>query len=212
MIDFIVRQHAPVLYAAPDGVVAGDDDGFYLVSCETQACADRIIPLLKSIDELVVHQPFLLDRIPGVVPRITCHQAVYQKTEKIPYTLPEDYAIRPLDASHLPFVYAHYDVVHDMEYLSWRIENGMYGVFFGDEIVGFIGTHGEGSMGMLEILPAHRRHGLAFCLEAHLINHLLEEGRTPYCQIEIHNDASLALQHRLGLTVSDRELTWMQRR
>ncbi len=210
MIDFITRQHVPVLYAAPDGVVAGED-GFFQASCETQACADRIAPLLASADEVVAHQSFLLARLPELVPQITCHQAVYQKTEEIPYALPEDYSIRTLDASHLPFVYAHYDVVHDLDYLGWRIENGMYGVFYRDEIAGFIGTHGEGSMGMLEILPAHRRRGLAFCLEAHLINRLLEEGRTPYCQIEIHNDASLALQHRLGLTVSDRELTWMKR-
>ena len=52
-------------------------------------------------------------------------------------------------------------------------------------------------MGLLEILPEYRRLGLAYALEAHLINHLLSLGRVPFCQVALYNEASIRLQKKL---------------
>ena len=37
----------------------------------------------------------------------------------------------------------------------------MHGAFQKGELLGFIGMHSEGSVGMLEVLPQHRRKGAA---------------------------------------------------
>ena len=100
-------------------------------------------------------------------------------------------------------------MVDDIGYIRDRIEAGMFGVFLKGEIAGFAGTHEERSMGLLEILPEYRRLGLAYALEAHLINHLLSQGRVPFCQVAIVNVASIRLQQKLGLTISDQVVYWL---
>jgi tRNA (guanine37-N1)-methyltransferase len=87
----------------------------------------------------------------------------------------------------------------------------MFGVFIGGEIVGFVGTHDEHSMGLLEILPEYRRLGLGYALEAHLINHLLSRGRVPFCQVAVYNEASILLQEKMGLEISTSVIYWLAR-
>ena len=77
------------------------------------------------------------------------------------------------------------------------------------EIAGFIGFHGDGSGGMLEVLPKFRRLGIGSALEIALHNLALSRGWTPYGQIYTTNNASRKLQERLGMVVSDNELFWM---
>ena len=75
-------------------------------------------------------------------------------------------------------------------------------------LVGFIGEHDEASMGMLEVFPEARRHGFAQALEAALIGELLAAGRTPYCHVAPDNEASRALQAKLGLRRVDTVQCW----
>ncbi|MBR0514478.1 MAG: GNAT family N-acetyltransferase [Clostridia bacterium] len=69
--------------------------------------------------------------------------------------------------------------------------------------------HLEGSMGLLYIFPEFRRRGYATELEKAVIAKTLQEGYTPFCQIEKSNSASMALQRKLGLAISDRLICWM---
>ncbi|MDD4311433.1 MAG: GNAT family N-acetyltransferase, partial [Eubacteriales bacterium] len=105
--------------------------------------------------------------------------------------------------------HAHYHMVEDVRYIRERIEADMFGVFLNGEIAGFVGTHEERSMGLLKILPEYRRLGLAYALEARLINHLLSQGRVPFCQVAIVNNASIRLQQKLGLVLSDHVVYWL---
>jgi tRNA (guanine37-N1)-methyltransferase len=78
----------------------------------------------------------------------------------------------------------------------------MWGAF--DErcdLVGFIGLHADGAMGMLEILPKYRRRGYASELLATLADTLLARGWLPWGQIFCDNEASFALNEKLGMTV-----------
>lgn len=75
-------------------------------------------------------------------------------------------------------------------------------------LVGFIGEHDEASMGMLEVFPEARRRGFARALEAALIGELLEAGRVPYCHVAPGNEASRALQRKLGLRRVDTRQCW----
>ena len=191
-------------------------EDLYFLACE-QEQAESFFPLItqgltKESGRLVVLRGAkarnLLEQF-GFRTQMECYNAVYPSREPIPYSLPEGAEIRNLDQSYLDFVHAHYHMVDDINYIRSRIEAGMFGVFLAGEIAGFVGTHEERSMGLLEILPEYRRLGLAYALEAHLINHLLSQGRVPFCQVAIVNDASVRLQQKLGLVISDQVVYWL---
>lgn len=75
----------------------------------------------------------------------------------------------------------------------------MYGVFEGEELAGFIGRHHDGAMGMLHVFEKYRRKGYAYALETHLIREVLSYGEIAFCDVIEGNDASTALQKRLGM-------------
>ncbi len=219
MLELLELPETRVLYAAPDGALL-DFHGMYLLSAEPSARA-RLWPLLcdalgKTEGEamLIAHDADTREAFlarPGFSLVMDCLHGVYQKREPVVFELPAGSEIRRLGPEHLAFVHAHYHTVDDVDYLAERIEEGMFGAFFEGALAGFIGTHGERAMGLLEILPAYRRHGLASALEGYLINHLLASGRLPFCQVSVSNEPSLALQRRLGLTLSKKRIHWLRR-
>ena len=191
-------------------------EDLYFLACE-QESAEFFFPLItqgltKESGRLVVlrgaNARNALERL-GFRTQMECYNAIYPFREPIRFSLPEGAEIRNLDLSYVDFVHAHYHMVDDINYIRSRIEAGMFGVFLAGEIAGFAGTHEERSMGLLEILPEYRRLGLAYALEAHLINHLLSQGRVPFCQVAIVNEASIRLQQKLGLVISDQVIYWL---
>ncbi|MDD4311712.1 MAG: GNAT family N-acetyltransferase, partial [Eubacteriales bacterium] len=169
-------------------------DNLYFLACD-QDHAESFFPLITegltaASERLVVLRGAKarnqLEQF-GFRTQMECYNAVYPSREPIPYSLPEGAEIRKLDERYVDFVHAHYHMVEDVRYIRERIEADMFGVFLNGEIAGFVGTHEERSMGLLEILPEYRRLGLAYALEAHLINHLLSQGRIPVCQVAIVN-------------------------
>ena len=78
-----------------------------------------------------------------------------------------------------------------------------------EHLVGFIGEHLEGSMGILYVFPEYRRRGFGTALERCLIARTLEKGLIPFGQVEKDNRNSLRLQEKLGMTCSDDLIVWM---
>ena len=85
----------------------------------------------------------------------------------------------------------------------------MRGAFAQGQLLGFIGMHSEGSVGMLEVLPPYRRRGVALALMSAMANHCLERGWVPFSQIFDGNTASLELHRRLGWTLCPEKLYWV---
>lgn len=218
MLEILPLPTARVL-AASDSVVLIEHNGIYLLSCDEGTDADYLPLLVEGLEHdpermIVLHSPALKDMLVtthGFQAFLDVRHGVYRKTEPVAYSLPEGAQIRRLDESHLDFVVSHYHMMDDETYLRERIDEGMYGVFVGGELAGFIGTHDERSIGLLEILPEYRRLGLAFALEAYLINRLLEQGRIPFTQVSVDNEPSLALQRKLGMELSDATVHWLVR-
>lgn len=138
-----------------------------------------------------------------------CSQAVYLGAEAPQVSRP-GVSLRPLTMADLDFVLEnyHHPGAYD-EHIRRRIAEGMTGAMADGVLAGFAGLHEEGSMGLLEVLPAFRRRGLAEVLEGDLIRRQLERGLLPYCHIQPGNDASTALQKKLGLTFDSRTLYWL---
>lgn len=172
---------------------------------------------------LVLHQKEL---VPSVEQRlslrnsVTCLQAVCTRRERLPVrglyradtmeTL-SGFRIRTLEMEQLPYVIAHYDGELSETYFRQRIAEGqMKGAFLGEQLVGFIGLHDEGSIGMLWIAPEHRRKKLGQVLETAMVNEGLERGEIPYGQVRPKNQPSIALQEKLGLCLSKTPVYWME--
>ena len=93
--------------------------------------------------------------------------------------------------------------------MEGAIDRGMLGAFVAGEPAGFIATHIEGSMGMLEVLPQYRRRGIGEALLLAMTAFCLEQGKYPYGQVFTDNGPSLALQRKVGMTLSEELLFWL---
>ncbi len=134
-----------------------------------------------------------------------CYQACYTKKEPLPN---RGAKIKPATEEWISYILEHYH--ENEEYIKDRIARGLvFGAFEEEKMVGFIGIHCEGSMGMLFVEEAYRRMGLAMQLETYLINQLLLQDKTPYCQIYEGNQPSFQLQERLGLYCCEEPMWWM---
>lgn len=218
MLELLEMPSTVVLSGGRDGVLLYNDT-MYSLSFVPGAENVFLQCLLSHLPEqggcyLVLHNPELkapLIREHGFQVFMDCFQCLYEHAEPVSYVLPEGVSIKRLDMRHVDVVHANYHTVDDEGYIRERIGAGMFGAFYGETLAGFIGTHDERSIGMLEILPDYRRRGLAFALEAHMINHLLRVGRRPFSQVSVDNAPSLALQRKLGMTISKSVVSWMER-
>lgn len=227
MLEPIRRGQAEIRYAGPDGVFLFEPRSrTYMLSAGSREAARRLTEGVTVGTELfVAHheedarmlcEKFGYGEIHGTM------QAVY--TRPAPPAVREAAEIRVLGPEWLPTVQQHYQTVSDGEYLEERLREGsMYGAFWGaeydafcgskpfcgGELAGFIGMHPEGSIGLLTVLPAFRRRGIAAQLEADAVRRGLAQGQTPFSQIFFGNEASFALHEKLGFELSEEPLYWL---
>lgn len=213
MLEDIRRGQADVICVRADGVLLKDRaSGVYMVTAESKDAGERLLSMAgPDAAVFTCHQKFLAESVSarfGKTDISVCCQMVY--TGKTPFTEEEAFEIRLLDESYADEVFAHYHTLHTKEEIGRLLKGGaIYGAFPAEELAGFIGTHEEGGMGMLEVFPAFRRRGIAGALEKYLINRTLEKGFTPYCQVFADNEASIRLQEKLGLKRCRKEIYWI---
>jgi GNAT superfamily N-acetyltransferase len=206
-------KEAKILYAGEDGVLIYHiPGGIYMLSAASTVGAEKMAGLIKDPTVILLHQNHLKDEImdrfslKGTMP---CHQAAWLKDEPMPAP-PSIADLRPLTEADLPIVLKHYHAVDGPEYVKKRLKAGMLGAYVDGELAGFIGTHTEGSIGLLEVLPAYRRRGLALLLETAMMRRQQALGRVPFAQIKAGNEASIALHNKLGMEVmQEPSLCWL---
>ena len=206
LLDFY-RRGARVCYAGEDGLVLKNDK-FDICYAGGTAFA----PELEASRLALVEDPALAARLAARDSRLEimeCTQCMYLKKEP-PRADRPGVTLRLLTQEDLDFVLKNYHHPGAFpEHIRGRIAEGMLGAEIDGQLAGFIGIHEEGAMGLLEVLPAFRRRGLAETLEAALIQWQLERGFLPYAQVRIGNTASEALQRKLGLVFDSRVLRWV---
>lgn len=133
---------------------------------------------------------------------------VYEKDDPLPCAGTLD--VRPLTPGDLPVVLEHYGNLPE-EFVRRHLEDGwMYGGYdTAGELVGFIGEHDEGAIGMLEVFPEHRRRGYASELAGFAVNRMLSLGRVPFSQVVLGNEPSFAMHRKLGWTVLPGVQCWV---
>lgn len=204
---------AQVVAASDDGVlVRVTESGDYLVGARDGGTAARLLESLTTedlADSVVALQDAAWAGAVGFEPDgpLRYQICVYEGTDPVP--VGGSLCIEPLGASDLPTVVAHYKTLPE-DFVARHLADGwLYGGYDADgALVGFVGEHDEGSIGMLEVFSEHRRRGYAFELEGMLVNRMLAAGRRPFCQVVEGNEASFALQRKLGFTVLPRVQCW----
>ena len=153
-------------------------------------------------------------RVVGFDEASPCHLVVYERREPLEEAFVRD--IRVLNASYREAVLSHYshpEYLVEGELEALLREGKMLGGFEDNRLVGYIGLHADGAIGMLEVFLGHRRKGWGRALEAALINRQLDQGLTPWGQVWPSNVASIRLQESLGLTIyptRDMTFLWMK--
>jgi GNAT superfamily N-acetyltransferase len=214
MLDAFLEDGTKVIYSEEDGVMLRiGKHGPYAISAKTEEAMEKMAKLISEKRYMAVVRPFKflpkLFEIKGKpVEVMPCYQAAYKGKEPVPeYEVP-GIEIKPLTEENLSFVCKNYD--DDEDYIKSRIGYGMLGAF--DEngnCAGFIGFHGEGSMGLLKVLPEYQRRGIGIALEAKNLNRRLSEGRIPFGHVVVGNEKSKGLQNKIGMEFSEKIVTWI---
>lgn len=212
------RGTGTVCYAAQDGALVavelegGDGLTLYSLWARDEKTARRLCRLIPPHPFSVT--PHEASSLPALEETFgyrnfnPCRQAGYFSKEPLPE--PESpFVVRPLGPEYLDQVSEHYHLT-GADYVLGRLEAGvMIGAFTPEgALAGFMGTHDEGTLGLLEVLPPYRRRGVARLLQSHMTNRALARGEIPYGQIFEGNTPSLALQASLGFRVSRGYLYW----
>lgn len=117
--------------------------------------------------------------------------------------------IRVAGEHDLPMLIGRYQLLSPEELEKVVLRGSILLGYHEDRLVGFIGEHLEGSMGMLHVFPEFRRRGFGAALQTHLIAETMKMGYAPFGQVERGNHASLNLQRRVGMTQADNLIVWM---
>ena len=118
-------------------------------------------------------------------------------------------SVRTAELGDLPLLLSCYDLISPEELKQVVERRSVLLGYVSGQLVGFIGEHLEGSMGLLYIFPEFRRRGYGAALEKRLIAKTMEAGFVPFGQVETGNAESLRLQKKLGMTVSEKPILWM---
>ncbi|MDY4069700.1 MAG: GNAT family N-acetyltransferase [Lachnospiraceae bacterium] len=223
MIQVLGRGTGKLLHMDEDGCAVRDlMTGTIFLTAEEHTAKPLLSHIQNAVTEnlergklLAVHQAELAaavrEKYDGYCfTEQICRLFVY--TKDVPLKPAHHIVFRELTENDLPVVAEHYhdDVVDDIAYLKDRLrKKSMLGAFLEEKLVGFIGMHGEGSIGLLHVLSDWRRKGVGAALEAEMINRLLREGRTPYCYVREENKASAGLQEKLGLYPAKSRVHWL---
>ncbi len=211
MIETIRRGIGEVRYGDTDGVLVLNNGGVFMMSTDDMELADRLTDWLEPSYLFVVHQDWatnLLSAKFGYVPFLEpCYQVVYRGERQ---KLDDGMKIKLLTEENIDEVAELYQT-EDKEYIIDRVgEKALFGAFDEEALMGFIGMHGEGSLGFLHVKDEYRRKGIGMNLEKFMINLCLDKGWVPFGQFFENNNASRSLQEKMGFEISKKKIWWSQ--
>lgn len=212
MLEPVRRGMVEVTALREDGVLLYNVPGeLYMLAADSLDSCQALCAGVDSMELAVAHSQetgeFLRRRY-GIKRCRGCTQAAFLGRE-LPAPSGE-VEIRPLGQEFFSVVFENYHSFSDPKYIRERLEAGvMRGAFSQGQLMGFIGMHAEGSVGLLEVLPPYRRRGVATALMTCMAGYCLERGWIPFSQVFDGNTASMELHRQLGWTLCPDKLCWV---
>ena len=209
-----------VLKRGSGDIIAKTDDallirvrisGAHMLACEDKNIGMNLLSRYIGADcGLLMVSDYSLGMIAykkfGFAEKLECYQVAYygEKPE-----IKTGLTVREAGENDLDVLIENYDLISPDELETAVSRKSILLGYNEDQLVGFIGEHLEGSMGMLYVFPQFRRRGFGEALQKHLIAGTIDKGFIPFGQVEKGNYASLALQKKLGMTVFENLIVWM---
>ncbi|EHI99297.1 GCN5-related N-acetyltransferase [Clostridium sp. DL-VIII] len=218
MLECIRRGSAEILFASDGSVLLIDiPSQIYMLSSQSHKIAEHLISKISANAEIIVsHDKFsyeLLAKKFKFNNTMICYNTVY--TNHTPLESKNSTVnIKILTLGYKDIIMKYYSKAEIIEegYIEDRLKSKvMFGAFINDDLCGFIGSHTEGSIGMLEVIPNYRGKGIGAALQIAATNSALANGRYPYGQVIEDNLASAALQKKLGFELSKNKVYWLMK-
>ncbi len=216
MIEIYKQGNCDVLYDERDGILLYDHTSkYHLASAITkEAVVDILRKIPTDFSVFVAHDAIFeeaFDKEYTFAHKLYSYNHVYER--KAYFVLKESNVnLRYLDMTHLTLVKEWYTIsqAFPSNYIENRIQAGMLGAFIDEELVGFIGVHETGCLGMLEVSETHRKKGVATVLQCAMSNEILNKKKnaTVYSQVNAENIASLKLQEKTHFTKASNTCIW----
>ncbi len=209
MMESLSRGKAEIIYAKGKDVLLYDfSSRICMISAETPESGERLASMIPEDTTMMISSQEFINSfvVRDLEMRIycACYLACYTKREPLPVKHKD---IRMLSFADIDYVTKNYHM-GSPAYIKERIQSkNMYGAYVEDTLVGFIGMHDDGSMGMLFVQEEYRGKGIGGSLESYMINKQRECGYIPYAYVIVENEASMQLQEHLGLYLS-KEMVW----
>ena len=192
---------------------------------ELVACTDRVAEVrlksglrkclfadIKAFEQYAPRGELCLMNLPQDAPQRLgfksqpCLKFAYLKEQAPPVS--GSLCICPLTPSYAEAVAEAYGGYTAEELRGMMAEKGVFGALEGETLLGFIGRHSDGTMGMLKVFEAYRRRGIGAELEKYLIGSVMSQGRVPVCDVYADNAASISLEGKLGMTAGAGYTFW----
>lgn len=194
----------------------GDSDGpWVFFVADTPEEFRSLLPHLTPMDKqfAMIEDYMMTDLlIRGEVANLMrCMRLVLPDDVALTDDVPEGVTIRKLRVTDVPFMYANYLYADSASscYFETRVEqSASFGIEEAGQLVGWVLTHDDGSLGMLHVLDAYRGRGYAEILTRHLCLDLRSRGLLPHVAIKPDNKASMSLAKKMGF-VEDRIIQWL---
>jgi len=199
----VLVEHTPsgiLMLAAADGETAETALGFLALA--TPSKGGRWLVAREGVARETARRLLCVSR------ETTCFQVAY--LGKTLLAVKGELNFRLAERAEIEVIKQNYDLEPPENMEKLFLEKKIYCGFHGGKFIGFIGSHPEGSMGMLHVFPEYRRKGYAEELEKRLANEYIMDGRVPYGHVIVNNLPSLALQKKLGLQVADEKICWLR--
>ena len=206
------RGSGEIIAEQEDALLVRDTvSGAWMLACEDTAAGrqmlDRYIgqdcSLLMVSDIAIGREAFSKY---GFAERLECYQVAYYGEKP---AADGKISVRTAGETDLPMLIETYHLVSPEELKKLIARGSILLGYDGDQLIGFIGEHLEGSMGLLYVFPEFRHQGYGAALQSHFIAKTMEKGYIPFGQVEKSNHASLCLQQKLGMSRSENLIVWM---
>ncbi|MFV0381686.1 MAG: GNAT family N-acetyltransferase [Breznakia sp.] len=218
MLEVYRRGNVKVLYEERDGVLFYDytSDTYYGTTITVEGAQDIVALLPPDYGSFIAHSQLFLGVFePRMRIRETFISYNYVYTKKDNIKLPKvtkKVKMRRLQQSHREAVLEHYAYARlsTEKYISERIEEGMLGAFIEDKLVGFIGIHDNGALGMLYVYEDYRGEHIAEYLQASFVNKLIADGYQGYIYAQVRSDSETSehIQKILHFDKSEHPNVW----
>lgn len=204
-----------LIYAEEDGVLIKfkGTDIYTVYGCDGRSAA-KVVSLIPDKPGAVVcsrreEVVAAKERFPFITRSKACWQVRYLSTCGAP--VPEDTVVARLEATdeNVDFVTSTYSLGYPRKEIERLVgEVGVYGAYTGGKLSGYIGSHDEGTIGLLEVMPEFRRRGLGLYLLDYMVGRFIAEGRVAYSQIVYGNVKSYNMHIKAGFKPAEKLIYW----